>query len=132
MADISEIEAAQAVKIIGSEADGTESVPINSNVNGKMYTADISDNGGVQGVLTVGNVAIEAKVGGSALIGRVTLTDNNNTKVTINWGYDNTVTTATGTPMEKNQLGTWECGPNTKVYFIANTNSKETRVTESA
>lgn len=132
MADLTGVEAAQSVKIMGSESDGTEQTPVSSNSNGKLLSADISNNGGVHGVLTVGTSAVEAKVGGSVLSDRVNLTAYNDSNIIIYWGYDNTVTTSTGTPIHKKQMISWEVGPNTSVYLIAGSASNNTRITENA
>ena len=42
MADLSDIQAAQSVKIIGSDSLGSETTPVSSNGNGKLNTAEIS------------------------------------------------------------------------------------------
>ena len=132
MADINEINATEAVKIVGSESDGVEQTPVKSNDNGKLHSIDFSDDGGVEGALTVGTTAVEAKVGGSALSNRVSLTVYNNSSTTIYWGYTSGVTTSTGTPILKKQFAVWDIGPNTSVYLIAGSSSNNTRITESA
>ena len=132
MADISEINSSQTVKIVGSSSDGTEQTPIQSNANGNLHTDDISNNGGVEGSLTVGTSAVEAKVGGSSLSNRVELTVYNNSSSIIYYGLTNSVTTSTGTPITKKQLAVFSYGPGTSIYLIAGTAGNNTRITESA
>lgn len=132
MADLSDINSAQPVKIIGSSSDGTEQTPVQATANGEFLSADISNNGGTQGALTVGTSAVEAKVGASPLANRKTLTVHNNSNSTIYWGYTSGVTTANGTPLYKDQFAVWDVGPGTSVYLIAGSAGNETRVTENA
>jgi len=132
MADLSDIEAAQAVKVVGSSANGTEQTPIQSNANGKIHTSDLSDNGGVEGVLTVGTTAVELKVGATALANRVSVTISNTSTAVLYWGRTAGVTTATGTPIYKKQFIDFPFGPNSPVYVIAGTAANDVRVTEGA
>lgn len=132
MADLNETQAAQSVKIIGSSSSGIENTPVTASSNGELQISDISNNGGVHGSLTVGTSAVEAKVGGSALANRKTLTIFNNSNADIFFGYSNAVTTATGTPIFKNQFAEFEVGPSTSVWLIAGTAGNNTRVTENA
>lgn len=132
MADISDIDAAQSVKVIGATSDGTESSPVMSNPNGKIMSADISDNGGVQASLTVGTGAVEVKVGGSALANRVEASVYNNSTSTIYYGYTSGVTTLTGTPISKKQHATFKVGPDTSIYLISGSSGNDVRITEIA
>lgn len=132
MADLNETQAAQAVKIIGSSSSGIENTPVTASSNGELQISDISNNGGVHGSLTVGTSAVEAKVGGSALANRKTLTIFNNSNADIYFGYSNTVTTAIGTPIFKSQFAEFEVGPSTTVWLIAGTAGNNTRITENA
>ena len=132
MADLTEIQSSQSVKIIGSDSAGAETTPVNSTANGELLSADISNNGGVHGALSVSTSAVEAKVGASALTNRKTLTVFNNSNNTLYWGYSNTVTTSTGTPLFKSQQIVWDCGSNTHIYLIAASGSNDVRITENA
>ena len=189
MADISDINAAQSVKIIGSDATGLETNPVNADSSGNLQTvvkngtgssavniqdggnsitvdgsvsvsnfpatqnvaitssvevevkndtgnpvpvSDISNNGGLQGSITVGTSAIQAMVGVSPLSSRKNLTVFNNSSSDIYWGYTNAVTTSTGTPLFKNQLIDFQVGPSTTVWLIAGSAGNNVRVTENA
>lgn len=132
MADVSDINAAQSVKIIGADATGVESTPVTSTATGNLNVADVSNNGGVQGALSVTTSAVEAKVGGSPLANRKTLTIHNNGTGTLYWGYSNSVTSSTGTPIFKDQLVVFDIGTGTSVFLIASSGSHNTRITESA
>lgn len=93
----------------------------------------LGDNG-VYGslALTTANIAYEAKVGVSKLSNRkfltITALDN------IYWGYDNAVTTSTGTPLYKNQQILFSINPygTFQVWLVASANSKTARITESS
>ena len=132
MADISDINAAQSVKIIGSNSTGAEQTPVTSSSNGELNVSDISNNGGVHGSITVGTSAVQAMVGGSPLANRKTLTIFNNSSSDIYFGYANTVTTSTGTPLFKNQFAEFSIGPNTALWLIAGGAGNNVRVTENA
>jgi len=95
---------------------------------------DIDDGiitGAVYTELTVGVAAVELKVGGSALADRVAVTmqpkDNN-----IYWGYDNTVTSTTGTQIFKNQFLMLPIGEDQAVWLIADGAGKKVVVSELA
>ena len=132
MADLTEIESSQSVKIMGSSSDGTEQTPVKSNGSGKLMSANISDDGGTEGALIVGIAAIEAKVGAAVLVDRVTLTVYNNSNSVIYYGYTNGVTILSGTPILKKQLAVFDVGPGTTVYLISASAGNDTRVTENA
>lgn len=132
MADLNEVQAAQSVKIIGASSSGAENTPVTASNNGELQISDISNNGGVHGAITVGTSAVQAMVGGSPLANRKTLTVFNNSNADIYFGYSNTVTTSTGTPIFKNQFAEFDAGPSTNIWLIAGTAGNNIRVTENA
>ena len=83
------------------------------------------------GTLTVGLTAVELKVGGAPLLNRkvVTMQPQDNK---IYYGFDNTVTVATGTRVFKNQFLPLPCGPDITVYLIADGAGKDVRIGELA
>ena len=133
MGDISDINAAQSIKIIGSANDGTEQTPVKSSSNGDLGVSDGLRQGGVQGALSLatGNTAYEAKVGVSKLSNRKILTIT--ALDDMYWGYDDTVTTSNGTPLAKNQQIIFSIDPNStfSVWLVASGNGKSARITES-
>jgi hypothetical protein len=92
--------------------------------------ADITNSSGVESDLIVGTTAVEIKVGATRLTGRKLVTFYNNSNNTIFWGYNNTVTIATGTPILKGQGASWEIGDALGVYVISGSNNNNTRITE--
>lgn len=132
MADLTDIQAAETVKIVGSSSSGVEATPVESTVNGDLTVADIVDTGGVHGAVSVSTTAVAARVGGSNLAARKNLTLFNNGTATVYWGYANTVTSSTGTPLMRNQFLTGDFGPNTTIFLIAASGSHDIRVTEGA
>jgi hypothetical protein len=103
MADLTDITAAQSVKLIGADLTGLETFPMNVSSTGEGEVTDALRVGGVNGAISVTTVAIEAKVGGSRYLDRKLLTMIP-TNGTIYYGYSNAVTVASGTPIYKNQL----------------------------
>lgn len=103
------------------------------NALDRLKTIDGLRNGGTHGsmTLTTANTAYEAKVGGSRLANRKSLTIT--AMDDMFWGYDSSVTTATGTPLYKNQQIVFAIDPDStfQVWLIAGTNSKTARITES-
>lgn len=97
----------------------------------QVASADILNNEGVQGTLSVGTTSIEVKVGASRLEGRKTVTVYNSSNRVVYWGYTSAVTTSSGTPIEKKQLVTFDVGDNLSVYLIAETGTNEVRITEA-
>lgn len=100
------------------------------NVSDSLKVIDAIDSGnGVQGSITVGTSAVEAKVGGSRLAGRRFLSiqpqDQN-----IYWGFTSSVTTSTGTLLFKNGTVYFEITDDQPVYLISNAGGRSARITE--
>jgi hypothetical protein len=132
MGDISDINSAQTVKIVGSNSSGLEQTPIKSTLNGELQTSDILQGPGVEAFLTVGTTAIEVKVGVNKLANRKLVTVHNNSNATIYWGYTNVVTTSTGTPIYKDGQDSWDISDNATIFLIAGSSNNNVRITESA
>lgn len=112
--------------------DGTNLQPLSSDTLGKLQISDIINISGTQNALSVGTSSVEARVGGSPLVNRKSLTVFNNSSVIVYWGYTNAVTTVTGTPIYPNTPASWAIGPSVSVFLIASTASNDTRITEGA
>jgi hypothetical protein len=161
MSDLTDIQAAQSVKVVGANSTGTEQVPVESAVdpNGKgrllvdaiskltdgtntvlvtpLGDLEVSDglsNGGVNGnlVLTTANTAYEAKVGASRLTNRKSLTIQA-VDFDVYWGYSSGVTVANGTLLNKGQFIVFACDPNStfQVWLVCANSSKNVRIAES-
>lgn len=98
----------------------------------QVANADILNTSGVHGSLTVGTSSVEIKVSGSRLSDRKCVTLLNNSTKLMYWGYSNSVTAATGTPVEKGQLFTWAIGQDLAIWVIGEQAGQDARVTESA
>jgi len=72
MADLTDIQAAQSVKLIGSSTSGAESTPVRATANGDIGTADVLFSAVAQGSISLApaDPAFEVKVGGSPLTNR--------------------------------------------------------------
>lgn len=118
MADLSDLQSSQVVKIVGSASDGTEQTPVKSSATGDLGTSDILDGGGVNAnIALTASVARELKVGGSVLANRKYVVfqalDNG-----IYFGFSSGVTVSNGVPIFKNQLLMMPIGQNTQLWFV--------------
>lgn len=90
MADIGDIEAAQSIKVIGAEADGTETTPVGSTLNGDGLAADILNNGGLDVELSISaGVAQEVKIGASRMANRKMVVMYAK-EINLIWGFSST------------------------------------------
>jgi hypothetical protein len=131
MADLTELQSSDSVKIVGADSTGNESNFVNASPLGELKTIDAITGAGTEGALTVGTTAVEAKVGSSALTNRKLLTVFNNAGATIYWGRTSGVTTSTGTPIYEKQFFTFDFAADAPVYLIAGTAGNNVRITES-
>lgn len=121
MADLSDVNAAQSIKVIGSDSSGVETTPVRSSAAGEFAVADTMNGGtSAQAVIVVGTSVVELKVGGSALANRKVLTVEPASK--IFWGYTNTITTSTGFTLNKDAVISWDASPTRPIYAIASGN----------
>jgi hypothetical protein len=133
LGDLSEIQAAQSVKLIGSDLTALEDYPVNATPTGDLNTANLLvTSNGVQGSITVGTLATEAKVGASTLTNRKLLTVFHNGSGKLYWGFTSGVTTATGTQIFKNTTVSFCVSTSAKVYLISDTAGQDVRITEGA
>lgn len=130
MADLTENQSSQSVKISGASSAGSESYFVDASATNDLFTTDTLKAGGTQGALTVGTIAVEVKVGVSQLANRKHVTLYNNSNSVIYWGLDSGVTTSTGTPIQKGEMIPWSASTAT-IYVIAGSAGNDTRVTES-
>lgn len=111
--------------------DGTDTALVTTN--GDVNVADISNNSGSTGAITIGTSALIAAANGTSnLTNRKYLSVYNNGSVTIYWGTSNAVTTSTGTPIVKNQQITFAVGTGTSIFLISGTASQNVRIVELA
>jgi hypothetical protein len=96
VADLNSLEAAQTVKIAGSDSSGVETNFVNSSATGELFVADVLKGGAVYGAITVGTTAVELKVGGTILANRKHILFQNLSNKSIYFGFNSSVTTSTG------------------------------------
>lgn len=129
MADLTEIQSAQPVKLIGSDGTGKETTPVQSTGDGKIKAADVLDGGGANGAITVGTSAVEVMVGASRLTNRKQIIIQPKTNG-IFLGFSNAVTIANGIELFKDQTVTLPIGPNTGVWLISGSAGNNVRIAE--
>jgi hypothetical protein len=100
-------------------------------LNESGYYSDILDKEVVTGVVTVGTIAVEARVGGAPLSQRQAIRIYNKSNATIYFGPSG-VTTTNGEPIEKNNWVMIPAGPSLSIYLIAGTASNDVVVSEWA
>ena len=132
MADLTDIQASGSTKIIGSDSTGIETTPVGSSANGELQISDISNNGGVNGSITVGITAVEAKVGGSVLANRKTISIFHTGGGKLYYGLSNSVTTSNGIQIFKNTERPFAFGPNTHLWLISDTAGQVINIVEVA
>lgn len=130
MADLNFKDTSQPVQIVGADPTGTEGTPVKSTLNGDLGTADVISVSGVNGAISVNTTASEAKAGATRLALRkfISITP---TAGTVYWGTSAAVTTATGTPIFKNQQVTFAFTDNVPIYLIA-ASTIDVRIVEGA
>lgn len=135
MADLTDLQAAQTVKIVGSSSTSVETNPLQVTINGDAKIVNGLRQGGVYGNLNIPTVGVpvEVRVGASRLANRKFISISTTT-INIWWGYDSSVTTATGTPLANNQFITFECDPDStfQIWLVGSTANRTARITESA
>ena len=133
MADINDINAAQTVKIVGSDSTGVEQTPVASSSDGQLKVQDLINSGiSLESALTVNTTATEVKVGSSPLLNRKVVTLYNNSNETIYWGFTSSVSITSGSPIERKEFISWSVGDNQSIYIIAGTDGLNSRITEAS
>jgi len=108
---------AQPVVVVGATNAGVTGTPVGSSANGDAFVRDSINTSSLNAAISIATTAAEAKVGASRLTNRkfLSITPTNGT---IYWGSTNTVTTANGTPIFKNQCITMAFTDNVAVWLI--------------
>lgn len=128
MADLTELQSAQPVKVVGSNASGGETNPVDASANREQFVVDRLNGGGVSATIAVTTTPVEAKVGASALVERKSLAiqplDGK-----LFWGYSNV-----SQPFELARLqpASWNAGPATAIWIAAQSGTVQTAVGEAA
>ena len=130
MADLTELQSTDSIKIIGSDPTGLEQFPVASSATGDLFGRDVINTGSVNGAISVSTTAVQAIVGGAALSNRkmVSIIPTNGT---IYWGSSNAVTTVNGTPLTKNQSLTLSFTAQVPVWLIA-ASATDVRIVEGS
>lgn len=108
--------------------DGTNELKVNAD--GSINIDFLLHPGGVQNNIVVGTSAVELKAGATRLANRKFVTAMPVDAMAY-WGYADTVTASTGTPLFKNQMITFKLDPNVAVWLVSAAENVNVRVTES-
>ena len=119
MADLSDKEAAQTIKLVGSDTIGVESNYLSVSAKQEARNNDSVNNGAVDGVLALTTAASEGKVGASRRVDRkyiwmqgITVTSG--ATPYILWGFSNTTQSFR---LYQDQLMVFPIGENTEIWF---------------
>jgi hypothetical protein len=127
MADLTELQASLVTRVVGATTDGTEQTAVGSTPNQDLKVTDTLTVGGLNGNLVVSGTPVEAKVNILRLVDRkILIVKPLDSKVY--WGFNNTVTTLTGMPIEKDQEAYFNAF-NIPIYLIS-AGSSNVRVVE--
>lgn len=125
MGDLTDINSAQQVKIVGQSPNGSETNAVDATSLGDMFVVDVPNQEGLSITLPLTVVSIEGKVGVSTMTNRkyieMQALDNN-----IKWGY----TTSCDFNLFKNQFFSLPAGSNCKVYFKMSTGVGSVAISE--
>lgn len=123
--DVSDIQAASPMKIVGSTADGTETTPVGSTTLGDLQAVDVPNQTGLNTIINLTTSAVEGKVGATTMANRKyiemqAITNN------VKWGYSSLC------PFDlfKSQFFSLPMGTNCKVYFKASTGTAQVALAE--
>ena len=101
-----------------------------STIPGHQNVADAVTHSGTQGAMTITSTAQPVRVGATNAERKVVTVYNNSTTA-IYWGWDSTVTSTTGTPIEGKDLMVFNVNKNIDVYLVAASGSINVRITEA-
>ncbi len=131
MADLDYKKRAEPSSIVGMDSDESETNFMGVSDNQDAYTSDKANTSAVYSELTVGTTAVEVKVGATNLANRKMLHITPKT-THIYWGYDNSVTTVTGTKLFKYTTAKFKYGPSISIWVIAATAGNKANIGEVA
>jgi hypothetical protein len=128
--DIDSRQATEAVRIVGSDIDGDETVFIRATQTQDLGVVDTLFSGGSTAAISVGTVPVEAKAGLTRYTNRKILTVMP-TNGSVYWGYDSSVTILNGTEIFRNQFATFCVSDNVEIWLVASGN-RDVRISEGA
>ncbi len=132
MADLNELQSSMAVKVAGADpTTGSETNFANVDANGNLYVETVLRIGGQfrnQGVTTT----VSEALGGVTILANRSLLIITPVDGTVYWGYANTVTTANGMPLFKNQTLAIQASELVHIYLIAAAGTVNCRISEGA
>ena len=134
MSDITDINATEAVRIVGSETTGAEMTPVKSFPNQDLAVGDSLHTGGDNGEITVGTNPIVAKKGATNLAKRKIVRIYNSGTTTLYWGF-NPATAASGVnkgePIMKKCWVQVAARDNVNVYVVSDAAGGKATITEA-
>jgi hypothetical protein len=132
MADLVGKKRSEPSRLVGADpVTGDESNFVGATSNNDLMVTDVPNTSGLYGTISVGTTPVELKVGAVALANRKIITVQ--PKGTgVFFGYDASVTTATGSELFKNQTLIVPAGGLITVYLVASAGTVDVRIGELA
>lgn len=118
MADLAYIQQAQEVKITGQDSTGDTVNYVSADANGNLLVKEAAGVGSQYRAQSITTTAGEA-LGGATILANRKLLHVTPTNGIIYWGYSNTVTIVTGTPIFPNNTLWLDITDNLHVWLIS-------------
>lgn len=132
MADLSEIQASQSVKLAGAgPSTGVETNYVQVDAVGNLQTASTLSVGGQNRNQAITTSAAEA-LGAAVILTNRDLLTITPIDGTVYWGYGSGTTSSNGTPIFKNQTLSISVSDNVHIYLITSTGTVDCRISEGA
>jgi len=131
MADLTDLQAAETVKVVGVDVTGAETSPVHATAAGELAVVDTVRGSGSYGALTVGTSAVELKVGGSPLTNRKLVIFQNLSNKTIYWGFNSSVTTTTGLAIGGGLEKQFSVNDTVRIWVISANTGLDCRIAEA-
>ena len=129
MADITEKQASQSIKLVGSDLTGTETNYLDVTSEGEIKVASFPNVSYLTGLKTASTTELLVSVGGANLVSRKTLTIYNKGAQDVYFGPTG-VTDTTGIPIIKDEAVTMDVGDNVHVYIVTKTGTTSVVIQE--
>jgi hypothetical protein len=127
MADLDFLERSSPVQIVG----GNEEFPADVTGQKELKIVDALRQEGTQAALSVGTTPVEVKAGSLPLQNRKMVTVFNNSTQRVFWGFTDSVTAMTGTPIGRNEIAFFRIEGTLSLWLVVESGTSNVRITEA-
>lgn len=118
MADLTYLQSALEVKLVGQSLTGVSTNAVNADAEGNLLVKDAIATAGQYRAQSVTTSAAEALGAATILVNRKMLSITPTNGV-VYWGFNSSVTTTTGTPIQSGVSAIFSFTDNVHVFLIA-------------